>query len=375
MNEKSHLLATRLSARFSGLRLGRSAVERLARASEATDYFKDLEFVDVNFGRDDPHRREPGVVNDAAHHVLDQRTLTAFNHFIDIKKGPGRFDDYDGYSYHRGSAHGEQFQPASEVAGRWEYLLARLTGFKVDEGIQYWLNDEYVHAPGRKWYRGCSPSLERYSFPRDARRYPGKRAELAARFPLTERRGQKGRGVPYSVFMPLDNLARYWWGQFQRRLRQADRIEALGPVMHAVQDASIPHHAAGYNGNWHVQYEDVLNRLAVRFSRKPAVLAEIRRRVREWTWLDPRPPKRRLELEDRGSRPGLNWPIQQLVTWLALHAYGEYAGTYRHFRNGWTLNRASMERLFILAVALGALVLKKTRIGLLSPRRRSAKRA
>jgi hypothetical protein len=358
MNEKSHLLATHLSARVSGLRLGRTASERLARASEATDFYQDLEFVDVNFGRDDPHREEPGKLNDQAHHVVDQRTLTAFNHFIDIKKGPGRFDDYDGYSYYRGSAQGEQFQPASNLVSRWEYIFASLTGFKVDEGIQYWLNDEYVHAPGRKWYRNCSPSLERYSFPQDLGHYPGKRAELAARFPLTERQGQKGRGVPYSVFMPLDNLARYWWGRWQRR---PDRIELLGPVLHAVQDASIPHHAAGYNGNWHVDYEHALNRVASRLSQNSRAQAEARRLLGRWTWQDPHPPRRRLEPADRERRPAHNWPIQQLVTWLALHAYHEYAETYQHFRNGWTQNLASMERLFVLAVALGALVMKKTR--------------
>lgn len=370
MNEKSHLLATHLSCRLSGLQVGRAFAERLARASEATDFFQDLEFVDVNFGRDDPHRREPGKLNDQAHHVLDRRTLTAFNHFIDIKKGPGRFDDYDGYSYGRGSARGEQYQAASEVAGRWQYIFARLTGFKVDEGIHYWLNDEYVHAPGRKWYRNCSPALERYSFPGDLGRYPGKRKELAARFPLTERRGQKGRGVPYSVFMPLDNLARYWWGRWRRR---PDRIENLGPVMHAVQDASIPHHAAGYNGNWHVQYEDALNRLVPRCGQKRVVLAKVRRLVGEWDWQDPQAPKagQRLELADRERRPGRNWPIQQLVTWLALHAYHEYAGTYRHFRNGWTRDQASMERLFILAVALGGLVLRKAWASLRTARRRN----
>ncbi|MEW6517491.1 MAG: hypothetical protein AB1439_11395 [candidate division FCPU426 bacterium] len=355
MNELSHLLATRLSVRASGLRLGRQNGERLARASEATDAFQDLELVDVNFGRDNPHREEAGAINDRPHLTLDRRTLTAFNHFIDIQKGPGRFDDYDGYSYCRGSAHQGQYQAAHEVAGRWQVLLARLSGFKVDQAIHAWLADMYVHAPGRKWYRNCSPSLERYSYPQDQGRYAGKRAELAARFPLAEGRGRKGRGVPYSVFMPVDNLARYWWGRFRQ---QSERIEHLGPVLHAVQDASVPHHAAGYNGNWHVQYENRLDELARGWAKDPRVLAETRRLLRTWQGRPSAATRRRLDPADRERRPALNWPIQQSVTWLALHAFHEYRETYQCFRAGWAENRGSMRKLFVLAVALGALVLK-----------------
>lgn len=46
-------------------------------------------------------------------------------------------------------------------------------------------------------------------------------------------------------------MARYWYGRF---LETNDPLD-LGPVLHAIGDASIPHHAAGYLGNWHQAYE------------------------------------------------------------------------------------------------------------------------
>lgn len=48
-----------------------------------------------------------------------------------------------------------------ESASRGEHEL--VFGQRVDEALNWWLNDEYVHAPGQPWYRGCSPSVERYS--------------------------------------------------------------------------------------------------------------------------------------------------------------------------------------------------------------------
>ena len=44
--------------------------------------------------------------------------------------------------------------------------------------------------------------------------------------------GEPGTGVPYSVFFPVDNLARYWYGAF---LKRPERVKYLGPIMHALQ--------------------------------------------------------------------------------------------------------------------------------------------
>lgn len=328
-----------------------------AEAARVDDY-RDVEFVDVeggltDSGRDDPHRSSVWDDDDQPHTSYDGRSFTAFNHFIDIKKGPGLFDDYDGYSYERGSAHIDQYQKASEVAeGFWTDLFARLSGKKVDEGINWWFNDEYVHARGQPWYRGCSPALEHYSFPGDKGRYATIEDELKARFPLAAATGGTGRGIPYSVFMPLDNLARYWYNEY---IRSRDPL-ALGPVMHAIQDAVIPHHAAGYNGNWHARYErDLDSRLATWFS-EPAFMNQVRDLFNQWNRTDPAPPTH-LEVGDWNRVPARNWRIDRLVTWLALNAYRAYAQTYHHFRNGYSFNPESARQLTTLAVTMGALVL------------------
>jgi hypothetical protein len=362
MNESTHRLATRLAAeladRFKPGRYAGRAVAALEQAAAATDRFQDLELVDVSFGRDDPHTPEWNRVNDRPHYATNGFNHTAFNHFIDIKKGPGQFDDYDGYGYFRGSAHVEEYQGAEEDIGGWAHLAAELTGTKVDQGLNYWLNDEYVHAPGQPWYRRCSPALARYSFPRDLGVYPSKRAELAERFPLASAIGGYGRGVPYSVFMPVDNLARYWFQRAVDACTPNTMWRCLGPVLHAVQDASIPHHAAGYNGNWHQHYEQALETFVQKEGEWAACRRQAASLLRAWLKRRARPPKR-LGLRDARLKPALNWPVQHLVTWVALHAYRAYALVYGHFRQGFRPNPASMRRLFALAAAMGGLVLLK----------------
>jgi len=357
MNESTHRIITRLAidlAVDAGIpALGARTAAALAENCAATDAWEDVEFIDVQLGRDHPHRREWNAVNDRSHYLSDGRSHTALNHFIDIQKGPGRFDDYDGYSYFRGSAHREQNQKAEAVTGGPAYLAAWISGFKVDEGIAFWLNDEYVHLPGQPGYHRCSPALERYSFPEDLRRYPNRRAELIERFPLASATGQPGQGVPYSIFMPVDNLARYWFERYKRR-RQ---LNYLGPVLHAVQDASVPHHAAGYNGNWHVEYESALETYTSNTGRLESVRQSARTMLSDWNRNTARPPEGRLTLKDTALKPSWNWPVAQLVTWTALHAYRTYTRTYGRFRQGFKPRTRSQRRLLALAAAMSGLIL------------------
>ncbi len=361
MNEKAHRKATQTAIWTADAHLemdwaGKQAQSIIEQCAQ-TDCFNDLEFVDVAGPRDNPHARQPVKAPDKAHYQTDQKNHTAFNHFIDIKKGPGKFDDYDGYSYFRGSAHTDQYQDACELTGGWGRLAAFLTGFKVDEGIQYWLNDEYVHIPGRPWYCRCSPAVEQYSFPRDLGIYTTSNSEIIARFPLADDHGGNDQGIPYSVFFPVDNLARYWYGRF---LKTPGRLDLLGPVLHAVQDAGIPHHAAGYNGNWHVEYENALDVFASKFDAARAGLKDVSAYVKKWNREDPVPPQA-IKRRDRLRTPARNWSVAALVTWLAFQAYYEYTHTYRNFKNGFRLNTGSMQRLYTLAVAMSALVLIKAR--------------
>lgn len=158
------------------------------------------------------------------------------------------------------------------------------------------------------------------------------------------------------MFLPVDNLARYWFGKFE----QSGSIADLGPVLHAVQDASVPHHAAGCSGNWHVEYEAALGRLAARAAQDRKLARRAAALVRAWDRQDPRPPRRSLQRRDRLRLPAVNWSVTHLVTWMALQAYQEYDRTYRHFRNGYRVNTVSMKRLWVRAAALSALLLLKS---------------
>lgn len=161
MNAKSHREVTDWVLCMSGYTADQALRASIVAESAKVDEYRDLELVDVeglsSDARDDPHKDDAWYVAEDipryAHTLplLGTKCHTAFNHFIDIKKGPGQFDDYDGYSYCKGSA------------SRGEYKLD--LGPRPDEAIIWYPNDEYVRAPGQSWYRGCSPSVERYSFP------------------------------------------------------------------------------------------------------------------------------------------------------------------------------------------------------------------
>jgi len=184
-------------------------IERIAWESLSPDFFRDLEFVDVDFSLDDPHdtsvlknddeatystKGDPFLGTLFALFGAPHGNFTSYNHFINIGSyGMSRFDDFDGYSYQFIREFGKQYQTD-----------AKLLGKALDEGAVSYYNDEYVHAPGQQWYDGCSPSVERYSFPT---RYPGSVEESKARFPLAKNVGSENCGIPYSVFMPVDNMA------------------------------------------------------------------------------------------------------------------------------------------------------------------------
>jgi hypothetical protein len=361
VNEHAHIKTTRLAIKIANrvFDLGISLEDEklLAASSADTDHLRDVEFIAVKGARDDPHRWEWFQRNDQAHFASGDVNLTAFNHYIDIKKGPGIFDDYDGYSYALGSAHKEQYQKAKQITRQAVLLLAELLNCKVDEGISFWLNDEYVHVPGEEWYRGCSPALLHYSYPQDLGKYQNQTAELQARFPLAMTIGRPGCGFPYSVFMPVDNLGRYWFDLYARS--ENKDLNHLGPLLHAIQDASIPHHAAGYVGNWHVEYEFALDDYikqaypTERFSRRVTAL------LKTWKHNSSPAPRGKLYPRHREKTPSAQWSIQHLITWMALHAYTAYAETYHQFQAGFKINRQSLEKLCSLATASSALALYK----------------
>ena len=341
----------------------------IANESEAADYYMDLEFVDVggsfgSGGRDNPHEDEAWTVDDKPHRIArvleEDYFFTSFNHYIDIKKGPGLFDDYDGYSYRFGSASRDEYQEAGDAApdSRVQLLsrIAREFGVsvKVDQAINWWFNDEYVHAPGQDWYKHCSPSVTRYSFFGDKGIYGSIEEEAKDRFPLANSVGKEGMGIPYSVFMPVDNMARFYFNRFLAELTP----KYLGPVMHAIQDASIPHHAAGLCGNWHGKYENELEDRLLFWKNDRRFLDDTKSLFLQW-WTADGTSHQLLGSIDWNKVPRITWKIEALVTWIALNAYNEYDSVYDHFRKGYVNNEQSMKELTKKATAMSMLALHK----------------
>ena len=312
------------------------------------DFFRDIEFVSVRgIEKDNPHKKDYpllagifGLIDDKAFNSVDigsfistfshsepRYNLTCFNHFIDIKKGKGRFDDFDGYSYYLGSASKDQYE--------------KRFGLAIDKAVMLWFSNEYIHAFG-KWYKNCSPSLYRYSFYQE-KGYATPEEELKERFPE--------KGFPVSIFLPIDNLARFWYEEF---LSSKDWL-ALAPVMHALEDVTIPHHSAGYVGNWHQQYEREVK--VERYLFNSEIEEKAKRLFREWSNSSVKISS--LEKEDWQITPAINWRIDYLVTWLALNSYRIYEEVYFHFKRGYRFDEKSHLELLEKALALGVLIQEK----------------
>ncbi len=332
----------------------------IAKGSMAVDWQQDLELVEVS-GRLDsnPHNDENddnttvNLTGQFAKMLGTNNFWTTFNHFIDIRKGPGIYDDFDGYSFDRGSAKGNQYetlghklQDAGKAADSVSNMFEQFHGkdfrsMPVDRAIMAYLGDHYVHAPGFNGYRDCSSSIERYSFHQDKGEYDSVEEESRSRFI------RDYNGVPASVFMPLDNMARYWYLKF----RQRRDPQAVGFILHALQDASIPHHAAGCSGNWHASYEEQLAKNIVIWQRNGQLVQEVQSYYNQFEGVDEVPPTS-LAIDDWNKVPKSNWAIEWMVTWMALNAYQSYREVYNNFETGFDENKRNMLDLTAKSTAL-----------------------
>jgi len=323
----------------------------------AVDTQHDVEMVSVKglgpHGRDDPHEKAwyiPDHYHDRATYTIDKKEKypfifwTTLNHYIDLRKGPGEYDDYDGYSYYHGSGQNDQHQT----------LIGKSEALGIDHVTAVYLNNRYIHAPHHPHYQDCSPALERYSFYGDKGRFDSALDEITARFPLARWYPAPECGFPFSVFFPIDNLVRYWYDQY---VQVRDPV-MIGWLAHPMQDCTIPHHAVATIGNWHSRYEKDLNVNLDEWVADDTFREKAVSHFKAWSGHDDDPPKS-ITMRDVDRTPCMNWRIDMLGTWLAFNALREYEDTYDYFREGYELDMDSQRKLTEMAVGMSMLVMVK----------------
>ena len=363
----------------------------IAHWNSQTDKFEnDLEFVNVEGGRDDPHTDSAADNDDEARYSDFGESFTAYQHFIDIRAGKNSSNDYNGYSFgingvskgeyydgnsitdmakKRGREHLGEFWSTDGWAGA---ITDSVFGGRhtTDSQLNYWFNDEYIHTPGKDWYRHCSPSVWNYCY-----NTTDKYSLITQNYPLAEDRGKDNQGVPYSVFPSVDNLGRFWYEKF---LLSGD-CNDLGPVLHAVQDACIPHHTAGFMGNHHSQYESAIekyyNDILKDSNRKKIFNDKAIAYFKKWRSSTTTVSDVTYST-DLNKVPSKSWRIDHLITWMAFQAYENYKKYYdisvkdkaNRFSNGQFDNskfdsayKNALDDLLSKALAMTMLVLEKAK--------------
>lgn len=339
--------------------------DAMLTANSKSDHKNDLEFIDVESNRDNPHEDSASCIDDVARYSTKEFSekiadvkydFTSFQHFIDLGH-KGIYDDYDGYSYRHGSACENEYEPGFHARSGWVRKGFFSSKGTLDADINYYFNDEYVHAPGMKWYRNCSPAVWHYTFCEHFDKY----FQILQRYPLAQGTGKRNCGIPYSVLTPVDNMGRFWYERF---LISGNLVD-LGPVMHAIQDACVPHHTSGYMGNWHEKYENCLeNEFS---SYKDKCDSSVLNLYRKWSKNGGSSPNKITYPASRTMTPNKSWRIDHLITWLACQSHYQYINDYNHFNNdSWQkkesfTNNKKPRELLDLAVAMSMLVLEKAK--------------
>ncbi len=350
------------------------------------DFSNEVRFIDINGqgdgknnALDDPHHNEFWEVCDKCEKEGLGSSFAAYNHFIDIGKGKGTYDDYDGYSYHNGSGHLGEYEDVFDAVPYFtndfwpnagNIVAAAITkNMKTDEALAWYFGDSNVEYPGSKWYCNCSPSLWNYSYP--SQEMDSKYDELEKRFPwggYGSNSKNKGKCVPWSVFMPVDNLGRYWYETFL----MSRKVWDLGPVLHAVQDACVPHHAAGHMGNYHAKYEKWLEKRLhdktggnTSWSNLESLRTQAKELYQSFNHILDKPKSLTYPQDLMNEKPNLSWSVDQIITWAAFNAYYEYVYTYNGFKslkNIAEFRTETVKKLFVLSLALSMLILRKAQI-------------
>ena len=354
MNGQSHRLTTTmvfdLLDKLEGYELS-FANDRadIVKMAINVDRQNDMEMVKVKglvrFRWNDPNNRPkfmPKMMHDTPSYSWDIKKdwpflrWTALNHYIDIGKGSGTYDDYDGYSYYHGSA--------SKMD----------KGMGADSFAAVYLDIRYLHAPGHPFYDNCSPAIERYSRFFDKKKFSSLEEESQARFPLSPGRPALNAGYPYSVFLPIDNITRYWY----ERYAETRDSDCVGWVCHTIQDCSIPMHASAVIGNYHHAYEKRLDQMWEEVLEDQEFKDHVIELFHSFEGHDDDPPTS-LDKEDHVKTPFINWRIDMLATWMALNSHKEFNAFYRTMTGDFEPDLESMRELLAKAVAMSMIVTLK----------------
>jgi hypothetical protein len=356
MNSQSHRMTTTLVFdlfdKLEGYDLSfADDRKKIIKMAVNVDKQKDMEMVKVQgmvrFRWNDPKNRPkfmPKIMHDTPSYSWDVKKdwpflhWTALNHYMDIGKGRGTYDDYDGYSFYNGSA--------SKI-GKDKKMGA-------DGGAAVYLDIRYLHAPGHPFYDNCSPAVERYSRWFENDKYSNLEEESHDRFPLSPGRPALNAGYPYSVFIPIDNITRYWYEQYVKTREP----ECVGWVCHTIQDCSVPQHATAVIGHHHFAYEKRLDQLWEEVQEDQDFLDHVIELFHSFEGHDDDPPTS-LDKEDHVKTPCMNWRIDMLATWMALNSHKEFNAHYRDLGKEFEPDLESMRELLSKAVAMSMLVALK----------------
>ncbi len=355
MRGKSHRNTTTLALELMGKQEDHQLsfagnADEIARMAVKFDAQKDMEMVKVKGyfrnPKDDPHHRSklmPKQLHDVPSYSVDLKKdmpmlyWTSLNHYIDIGKGPGLFDDYDGYSFYNGSA-----------------SKLRTEGGTVDTATAIYLDIRYLHAPGHPFYDNCSPAIERYSYYQDKGLYSSMEEEAQARYPLATGRPGKGVGFPYSVFSPVDNATRYWFDHYL----ESREDQSIAFCAHTIQDCTIPMHAAAVIGHHHYGYEKALDGNWTEWLADDDLHDHIIALYHEYKGHDDSPPTK-LTQEDRDRTPAMNWSPDMLATWLAINSYQDFKNIYLPMKDDFEPDVDLQKERTAMAAAMTMMIMLK----------------
>jgi hypothetical protein len=231
-------------------------------------------------------------------------------HFMNVQ--PGRSDDYDdmqGLLYEEAGWHGEPDALDLAVMAFFDFLPGWSLNYEESQGIHH-----YQIGNGHDGHQNTTS-----------------RGESEWQFTT----------AAHTPFEPVDNVALYGWQHFRDDADHATHW--LGFPLHALGDASAPHHLIGSTGWGHRPYEDSIERQwwAIRYIDSPggdganasgAQLAQIQRIVAAgYAW-------RKLVIDWRAADPARahDVPIRDLVAQLGLATMAD-----AETDGGWAFQRAA----------------------------------